>query len=416
LDYGQWCEQMRDWLELEPRRGLAGPLRDRLLAIDPQAPLDASLLQQLRRDWTDFLQRSRSEAGLSRNQPGRFLLPGSGIAAEMLLFVPLLAGNRHTAAGAGSWWAECEARFRYYRDFVVKGFYDEHFSRLDRQILLVDMLSPMDAGQAALSDLKGALEAVLQSFRYGRNSLWRRFWQPRISRLAVCATKVDQVSAEQQRAVQQCLEDLLTDSLSDVRHGGVEVRGFPLAAVRATRQEGDALVAGLQGQTGWVRYQPGSIPTHLPLDLHVAGPELLEPRPDRRPPASSARRVCSPHPRFASRSAPRLPGWTTHRRAAAGPVGCCAWCWSRYWGWPCGNGGNGAGRPGSGIPWPEQCSAGWVLCSPAPVSRPGPMSGASVPDLPKWNSCGWKCRRRWPIRASAWRWTGWIGSRRCMRT
>lgn len=279
LDYGQWCEQMRDWLELEPRRGLAGPLRDRLLAIDPQAPLDASLLQQLRRDWTDFLQRSRSEAGLSRNQPGRFLLPGSGIAAEMLLFVPLLAGNRHTATGAGSWWAECEARFRYYRDFVVKGFYDEHFSRLDRQILLVDMLSPMDAGQAALSDLKGALEAVLQSFRYGRNSLWRRFWQPRISRLAVCATKVDQVSAEQQRAVQQCLEDLLTDSLSDVRHGGVEVRGFPLAAVRATRQEGDALVAGLQGQTGWVRYQPGSIPTHLPLDLQVAGPELLELRP-----------------------------------------------------------------------------------------------------------------------------------------
>jgi predicted YcjX-like family ATPase len=279
LDYGQWCEQMRDWLELEPRRGLAGPLRDRLLAIDPQAPLDASLLQQLRRDWTDFLQRSRSEAGLSRNQPGRFLLPGSGIAAEMLLFVPLLAGNRHTAAGAGSWWAECEARFRYYRDFVVKGFYDEHFSRLDRQILLVDMLSPMDAGQAALSDLKGALEAVLQSFRYGRNSLWRRFWQPRISRLAVCATKVDQVSAEQQRAVQQCLEDLLTDSLSDVRYGGVEVRGFPLAAVRATRQEGDALVAGLQGQTGWVRYQPGSIPTHLPLDLQVDGPELLELRP-----------------------------------------------------------------------------------------------------------------------------------------
>ena len=300
LDYGRWCEQMRSWLEAEPRRSLAGPLRDELLAIDPLAPQDAAQLQRLTAAWTEFLQRSRREAGLSRNQPGRFLLPGSGIAADMLLFVPLLAGNQHTRAEAGSWWAESEARFRYYRDFVVKGFYDEHFSRLDRQILLVDMLSPMDAGQAALTDLKAALESVLQSFRYGRNSLWRRFWQPRISRLAVCATKVDQVAPQQQRAVQQCLEDLLTDSLSEVRHGGVQVRGFPLAAVRATRQEGDTLIAGLQGEAGWVRYQPGSIPAHLPLDLQVAGPALLE----LRPPGGLHRNEPFPHYRM-----DELVGW-----------------------------------------------------------------------------------------------------------
>lgn len=294
LDYGQWCEQMRDWLNAEPRRSLAGELRDELAAIDPQAPQDVTQLQRLTAAWTAFLQRSRGEAGLSRNQPGRFLLPGSGVAADMLLFVPLLAGNRHTTAPVGSAWAECEARFRYYRDFIVKGFYDEHFSRLDRQILLVDMLSPMDAGQAALTDLRAALESVLQSFRYGRNSLWRRFWKPRISRLAVCATKVDQVSPGQQRAVQQCLEDLLTDSLSEVRHGGVQVQGFPLAALRATRQEGDALVAGLQGQAGWVRYQPGSIPAHLPLTLDVQGPALL----DLRPPSGLHRNEPFPHYRM----------------------------------------------------------------------------------------------------------------------
>jgi predicted YcjX-like family ATPase len=139
LEYGQWCEQMRDWLSAEPRRSLAGPLREELASIDPQAPQDLPQIQRLTAAWTEFLQRSRSEAGLSRNQPGRFLLPGSGVAADMLLFVPLLAGNRHTSAPTGSAWAECEARFRYYRDFVVKGFYDEHFSRLDRQVLLVDM-------------------------------------------------------------------------------------------------------------------------------------------------------------------------------------------------------------------------------------------------------------------------------------
>lgn len=279
LNYGQWCEQMRDWLEAEPRRTLAGSLQVQLAALDPLAPVDTQLLASLTAAWTDFLQRSRNEAGLSRNQPGRFLLPGSGVAADMLLFIPLLSANQHTEGKPGSWWAHCQERFNYYRDYVVKGFYDEHFSRLDRQILLVDMLTPMEAGQAALTDLKAALESVLDSFRYGHNSLLRRLFNPRISQLAVCATKVDQVAPAEQRAVQQCLEDLLTDSLADVRHGGVRVKGFPLAAVRATRQDGDALVAGLQGHNGWVRYQPGSIPAHLPLDLRVNGPELLNLRP-----------------------------------------------------------------------------------------------------------------------------------------
>ncbi|MBU2111920.1 MAG: YcjX family protein, partial [Actinobacteria bacterium] len=150
-------------------QNLAGELRERLLAIDPTAPCDPALLEQLTEEWTAFLLRCRSEAGLSRNQPGRFMLPGSGIAPQMLMFVPLLGANQYSQGAAGSWWEQCRERFDYYRDFVVKGFYEQHFSRLDRQILLVDMLTPMQAGQAALRDLQLALEGVLGSFRYGQN-------------------------------------------------------------------------------------------------------------------------------------------------------------------------------------------------------------------------------------------------------
>ncbi len=279
LNFGQWCEQMRSWLQAEPRRSIAGDLVARLEALVPDAEHDPGLLGELVEAWTDFLRRSRSEAGLSRNQPGRFLLPGTGVAEQMLQFVPLLAANSHTSGSAGSWWAVCEARFNYYRDFIVRGFYAEHFARLERQILLVDMLSPMDAGQPALLDLKAALESVLGSFRYGQGSFLARLFNPRIRQLAVCATKVDQVVPAQQRAVQRCLEDLVTDSLADVRHGGVKVRGFPLAAIRAAREEGDALVAGIQGEPGWVRYRPGSVPEHLPLDMQVEGPALFRLRP-----------------------------------------------------------------------------------------------------------------------------------------
>ena len=159
--------------------------------------------------------------------------------------------------------------------------WDEHFRHLDQQVLLVDMLGPMDAGEAALADLRDAMEAVLSSFDYGRSGLLARLlrFRPRIRRLAFCATKVDKVSPEQQRSVQQCLEDLMLDRLADVRHGGVEVLGLPLSAIRATRQEGENLVAGLEGQEGWVRYRPGSIPAHLPQSLQLNSPELLPLRP-----------------------------------------------------------------------------------------------------------------------------------------
>lgn len=281
LDYGQWCEQMRQWLEAEPRRSLAGPLRDTLLGLDPAAPVDAAQLVELTEQWRQFLLRCRSEAGLSRNQPARFLQPGSDVAPQMLQFVPLLLANRHSSGEQGSWWAECQARFNYYRDFVVRGFFEQHFRHLDQQVLLVDMLGPMDAGEAALNDLRDAMEAVLASFDYGRSGLLARLlrFRPRIGRLAFCATKVDKVNPAQQRAVQQCLEDLMVDRLADVRHGGVEVRGLPLSAIRATRQEGDALVAGLQGEEGWVRYRPGDIPAHLPQSLQVSSPDLLPLRP-----------------------------------------------------------------------------------------------------------------------------------------
>lgn len=294
LGYGQWCEQISALLAAEPRASLAGDLWQRLQAIDPASPCDPVQLEQLTSEWTAFLLRCRSEAGLSRNQPGRFMLPGSGIAPQMLMFVPLPRANHYTEGPAGSWWEHCRTRFDYYRDFVVKGFYDQHFSRLDRQILLVDMLAPMQSGQTALRDLQQALEEVLGSFRYGQNSFFQRLFKPRIARMAVCATKVDQVAPAQQRALQQCLEDLVTDSLSEVRHGGVQVQGFPLAAIRAAEQDGETMIGGLVGQTAFIRYQPARIPEHLPLDLQLKGPQLLH----LRPPAGLHRNKPFPHYRM----------------------------------------------------------------------------------------------------------------------
>src|SRR2546430_1208290 len=63
------------------------------------------------------------------------------------------------------------------------GFSGTPSARLDRQIVLVDVLAALDAGPGALADLEAALDRVLSAFRAGRNSLVSRLLRPRIDRV-----------------------------------------------------------------------------------------------------------------------------------------------------------------------------------------------------------------------------------------
>ena len=61
-------------------------------------------------------------------------------------------------------------RYEAYKDVVVRPFFRDHFSRLDRQIVLVDALSAFNAGPEALVDLEAALAGILDCFRIGRST------------------------------------------------------------------------------------------------------------------------------------------------------------------------------------------------------------------------------------------------------
>ena len=58
-------------------------------------------------------------------------------------------------------------RYERYREEVVRRFYEEHFSRFDRQIVLVDLLGALNAGPAHFADTEETLALILKSFRYG---------------------------------------------------------------------------------------------------------------------------------------------------------------------------------------------------------------------------------------------------------
>src|SRR5262249_60000171 len=113
---------------------------------------------------TRYLQQAREpDAALSAPGPGRFLLPGDLAGSPLLTFFPLPAGPSGSYA-RGTLGAMLERRFESYKAHVVKPFFRDHFARLDRQIVLVDVLSALNAGAPAVADLQHALEAIPQCF------------------------------------------------------------------------------------------------------------------------------------------------------------------------------------------------------------------------------------------------------------
>ncbi|NJM10008.1 MAG: YcjX family protein, partial [Bdellovibrionaceae bacterium] len=58
---------------------------------------------------------------------------------------------------SGSLWAMMRRRYESYKDAIVRPFYREHIARLDRQIVLVDTLTALNAGPDAINDLERAL-------------------------------------------------------------------------------------------------------------------------------------------------------------------------------------------------------------------------------------------------------------------
>ena len=84
-----------------------------------------------------------------------------------------------------------QSRFEAYKKHVVRPFFRDHFARLDRQIVLVDALSAIDRGPAALGDLERTLAAVLACFRTGANGFLSGLMPRRIDRILLAATKAD---------------------------------------------------------------------------------------------------------------------------------------------------------------------------------------------------------------------------------
>jgi predicted YcjX-like family ATPase len=290
LDYpGEWLldlpllgQDFATWSEAALRRleGKAGarPFLDFTLGLPAGAPADETLATAGHDLYVASLLRLRDQTGLSFLQPGRFLMPAPGPQPPWIGFFPLPGSSGLTGL--------MRKRYDKYRLQVRKDLVAPSFGRIDRLVVLADLLSALHAGAEAFADAASALGAVAQALRFRRQipllPSWLAALAPRllggIGRVAFVASKSDHV-ADRQRGNLAALVSSLTAV------PGITARGFAVASVRCTEDvvwtlDGrpvSAVRGRVAGEAKAGRSYPGEVPDRPPDASFWAHPFLALP-------------------------------------------------------------------------------------------------------------------------------------------
>ena len=292
LDYpGEWLLDLpllhtsyADWSEQTLRRlepiGAAGAFLDFLHTIGrDKADYDAVAVDGSRRYRALLQQLSRVEH-LSMLQPGRFLMPPHGEVmpdgrvkspAHEPPYMAFFPFDR-----SGPFARLLAQRYDAYVRAVREELSKPSFARIDRMVVLADVLAALHAGQDAFRDVRAALAAVSDSLRWRNTS---RIIPARlatllplggIKRVAFVASKADHVGSAQRHNLKE-LVNRMTPT------GGQAIsRAFAVAAVRCTEDctvplsgaNGIVNVPGVRGKVGnqMLGFFPGQVDPGLADD------------------------------------------------------------------------------------------------------------------------------------------------------
>jgi predicted YcjX-like family ATPase len=288
-DYARWSAETLARM----RRGARAEAGRDFLAFIDSLPGDAAAEDALaKRGYTlyrDALRDCRDHHGLRFLQPGRFLNPGPRGEAPLLWFFPL------PAAAQGGLAALCARRYAAYLEDQRGHFLDPYFTRFHRQVVLVDVLGALHAGQEAFEDTAEALAAVAAIVSGGN-------WLARLlgaapSRVAFAATKADHVPSRARDSLAALVEHIALGARGRAEASGAATSFHALAAIRCTE---DA-VASLEGRNfaavRGILLQEGRGATIYPGEVPMKPPEpafwqsgffrMPEFRPPRLDPAGS---------------------------------------------------------------------------------------------------------------------------------
>jgi len=243
-----------------------------------------------------YLLAARDRCGLSFLQPGRFLCRGSLVDVPYLWFAPLdvRADDTFAPHTLGALMAE---RFETYKREAVAPFYQDHFRHYARQIVLVDVLRALLAGRDAFDDTRLALDAILESFRYGHGGILSKLLLgPHIDKVLFAATKADHVPDIQRDHLAALLRNMAAFPALEVKSSNAQFEVMALASVISTAEDvqeidGQRLqvvVGRPVGSAKQAKFFVGNVPIRPPradawgspfLNVPVFEPPAIDPSP-----------------------------------------------------------------------------------------------------------------------------------------
>jgi uncharacterized protein len=253
IDYpGEWLldlplldQSYADWsratLQLSQHGMRAGNARDFLAFLSdhrhdaPASEEDARRAHEL---YLQHLRAARDQHGLNFLQPGRFLDPGPLGENSYMWFAPLDIPDNLERIADGTLADVMERRFEAYKTEVVTPFYSQHFRNYSRQVVLVDVLGALLAGQEVFEDTRNAIDAIMESFRYGRSGIISRLLQSaRIEKVLFAATKADHVPEVQRDHLAALLRNMIAIPALDVSSSNAMFDVAALASVISTEED-----------------------------------------------------------------------------------------------------------------------------------------------------------------------------------
>jgi len=269
LSYEEWSEKQMNSLH-----GIRKEFAQKWLTLtddfDPYAEVNDSCLAGIAKSYTEYLLKCKSE-GLHWVQPGRFVLPGELKGAPVLQFFPYLRRDSESKLTKNSAYSMLVARYEEYRTHIVKQFYKQYFSTFDRQIVLVDCLSPLNDGYEPFMDMRAALEELIHSFHYGQSNFLKRLFSPKIDKILFAATKTDHITPDQHGNLLTLLNQMINPLWQHISYENIDLKCLTMASIRTTTaghvdidNKTHSAIQGTDNHGEKVTIYPGEVPKKLP--------------------------------------------------------------------------------------------------------------------------------------------------------
>jgi uncharacterized protein len=272
LTYADWSEQMLLLAKGSLRSAWSLPFFGEIDSVANDQSFDDELATQLSEVWADYLQKA-SGHGLTLNQPGRLLRPDALRNSPVLRFAPLPDTLRATGLGQGM-----EQRFEDYKKKVIKPFYRDHFSKIDRQVVLIDALAALEKGEDVFNEMTTSLKNVLGSFHYGKGNLLSWLKGVKITHLLFAATKADHVTRGDRANLEELVGRMLmlVDEHNQVRSNAAHYEVMAIASVQATEDrmttntpKREVLYGKPANDESAAQWDPGGLPLDMPPDWNA---------------------------------------------------------------------------------------------------------------------------------------------------